>query len=141
MTTLEIPATGYSICYELGIFKQKIVDGQQVELADNWLGLGDAWLIPKVDETETVHFGGKVKGYWDENGRHRVAYEGGTDVLAIPKDMEIAGYGTDHVNVLRLWDAKSPVPVDMSLYSRGEYLKAVEQQANGRGYRQGPLPR
>ena len=129
MTTLEIPATGYSICYELGIFKQKIVDGQQVELADNWLGLGDAWLIPKVDETETVHFGGKVKGYWDENGRHRVAYEGGTDVLAIPKDMEIAGYGTDHVNVLRLWDAKSPVPVDMSLYSRGEYLKAVEQQA------------
>ncbi|WP_294521678.1 glycogen/starch/alpha-glucan phosphorylase [uncultured Pseudoflavonifractor sp.] len=129
MTTLEIPATGYSICYELGIFKQKIVDGQQVELADNWLGLGDAWLIPKVDETETVHFGGKVTGYWDENGRHRVAYEGGTDVLAIPKDMEIAGYGTDHVNVLRLWDAKSPVPVDMSLYSRGEYLKAVEQQA------------
>ena len=129
MTTLDIPARGYSICYELGIFKQKIVDGQQVELADNWLGLGDAWLIPKVDETETVHFGGKVKEQWDENGRHRVVYEGGTDVLAIPKDMEIAGYGTDHVNVLRLWDAKSPVPVDMSLYSRGEYLKAVEQQA------------
>lgn len=129
MTTLEIPATGYSICYELGIFKQKIVDGQQVELADNWLGLGDAWLIPKVDETETVHFGGKVKGYWDESGRHRVAYEGGTDVLAIPKDMEISGYATEQVNLLRLWDAKSPVPVDMSLYSRGEYLKAVEQQA------------
>ncbi len=129
MTTLEIPATGYSICYELGIFKQKIVDGQQVELADNWLDLGDAWLIPKMDETETVHFGGTVKEQWDENGRHRVLYEGGTDVLAIPKDMEIAGYGTEHVNTLRLWDAKSPVPVDMSLYSRGEYLKALEQQA------------
>ncbi len=129
MTTLGIPATGYSICYELGIFKQKIVDGQQVELADNWLDLGDAWLIPKMDETETVHFGGTVKDLWDEKGRHKVAYEGGTDVLAIPKDMEIAGYGTDHVNVLRLWDAKSPMPVDMSLYSRGEYLKAVEQQA------------
>ena len=57
MTTLEIPATGYSICYELGIFKQKIVDGQQVELPDNWLGLGDAWLIPKMDETEEVRFG------------------------------------------------------------------------------------
>jgi len=129
MTTLEVPATGYSICYELGIFKQKIVDGQQVELGDNWLDLGDAWLIPKMDETETVHFGGKVKGQWDENGRHQVVYEGGTDVLAIPKDMEIAGYQTDHVNILRLWDAKSPVPVDMTLYSRGEYLKAVEQQA------------
>ena len=68
MTTLEIPATGYSICYELGIFKQKIVDGQQVELADNWLGLGDAWLIPKLDETEEVRFGGKVEDQWDENG-------------------------------------------------------------------------
>ena len=129
MTTLELPATGYSICYELGIFKQKIVDGQQVELADNWLGLGDAWLIPKVDETEVIRFGGTLKEGWDEDGRHRVEYEGATHVLAIPKDMQIAGYGTDHVNVLRLWDAKSPVPVDMSLYSTGQYLKAVEQQA------------
>ncbi len=129
MTTLEIPATGYSICYELGIFKQKIVDGQQVELADNWLGLGDAWLIPKVDETEVVRFGGTLRETWDEDGRHRVRYEGATDVLAIPKDMLLAGYDTDHSNVLRLWDAKSPVPVDMSLYSTGQYLKAVEQQA------------
>ena len=129
MTTLDIPATGYSICYELGIFKQKIVDGQQVELADNWLGLGDAWLIPKVDETEVVRFGGKLRESWDDQGRHRVDYDGCTNVLAIPKDMEIAGYGTEHTNVLRLWDAKSPVPVDMGLYSRGEYLKAVEQQA------------
>lgn len=128
MTTLEIPATGYSICYELGIFKQKIIDGQQVELADNWMDLGDAWLIPKVDEAERVNFGGKVTGYWEE-GRHKVKLDGCTTVLAVPKDMEIAGYGTEHVNVLRLWDAKSPLPVDMSLYSSGQYLKAVEQQA------------
>ncbi|NLF35228.1 MAG: glycogen/starch/alpha-glucan phosphorylase, partial [Clostridiales bacterium] len=128
MTTLEIPATGYSICYELGIFKQKIVDGQQVELADHWLDLGDAWLIPKVDEAEEVHFGGTVSGHW-EDGRYQATLEGYDTVLAIPRDMRIAGYETDHVNVLRLWDAKSPVPVDMSLYSRGEYLKAVEQQA------------
>lgn len=129
MTTLELPATGYSICYELGIFKQKIVDGQQVELADNWLGLGEAWLIPKVDETEVVRFGGTLRESWDDDGRHRVHYDGATNVLAIPKDMQIAGYGTDHANVLRLWDAKSPIPVDMSLYSTGQYLKAVEQQA------------
>lgn len=128
MTTLEIPATGYSICYELGIFRQKIVDGRQVELADNWLELGDAWLIPKTDETEEVRFGGTVSGYW-ENGRHWVQHEGYTAVLAVPRDMEIAGYGTAHTNILRLWDAKSPVPVDMSLYSSGQYLKAVEQQA------------
>ena len=94
MTTQEIPATGYSICYELGLFKQKIVDGQQVELPDNWMDIADCWLIPKMDETETVHFGGRVKDCWDEDGRHRVRSEGGSDVLAVPKDMEIAGYGT-----------------------------------------------
>ena len=129
MTTLEIPATGYSICYELGIFKQKIVDGQQVELPDNWLDIADCWLIPKMDETEKVHFGGTVKDVWGPDGKHTVVYEGGNDVLAVPKDMEIAGYGTNHVNVLRLWDAKSPTPLDMSLFSRGEYLKATEQKA------------
>ena len=129
MTTLEIPATGYSICYELGIFKQKIIDGKQVELADNWLGLGDAWLIPKLDETEEVRFGGKVEDHWDSQGHNHPEHVGYTTVLAIPRDMEIAGYKTRHTNTLRLWDAKSPVPVDMSLYSRGEYLKAVEQQA------------
>jgi starch phosphorylase len=129
MTTLDIPATGYSICYELGIFKQKIVDGQQVELPDNWLGLGDAWLIPKMDETEEVRFGGKIEDQWDESGRHSVRHTGYTSVLAVPKDMEISGYATEHGNLLRLWDAKSPTPVDMSLFSSGQYLKAVEQQA------------
>ncbi|MBS6217178.1 MAG: glycogen/starch/alpha-glucan phosphorylase [Clostridiales bacterium] len=129
MTTLDIPATGYSICYELGIFKQKIVDGQQVELPDNWLGLGDAWLIPKMDEVEEVRFGGHVEDVWDEHGRHSIRHTGYDSVLAVPKDMEIAGYDTEHVNVLRLWDSKSPQPVDMSLFSRGEYLKAVERQA------------
>ena len=128
MTTLEIPATGYSICYELGIFKQKIIDGKQVELADNWLGLGDAWLIAKMDEAEEVRFGGRIVDHWVD-GDNKPEHVGYTTVLAIPRDMEIAGYKTNHTNTLRLWDAKSPVPVDMSLYSRGEYLKAVEQQA------------
>ena len=128
MTTLEIPATGYSICYELGIFKQKIIDGRQVELADNWLGLGDAWLIPKMDEVEEVRFGGQIVDHWVD-GINKPEHVGYTTVLAIPRDMEIAGYNTKHTNKLRLWDAKSPAPVDMSLYSRGEYLKAVEQQA------------
>jgi len=128
MTTLEIPATGYSICFELGIFKQKIVDGQQVELADNWLDLGDAWLITKMDEAEEVKFGGHIIDHWEGSINHpeHVDY---TSVLAVPRDMVIAGYNTEHTNTLRLWDAKSPTPVDMSLYSSGEYLKAVEQQA------------
>ena len=129
MTTLEIPATGYSICYELGIFKQKIVDGQQVELPDNWLGMGDAWLIPKMDEVEQVRFGGSIEDEWDHEGRHHVKHTGYDTVLAIPRDMEISGYGTEHTNVLRLWEAKSPTPVDMTLFSSGQYLKAVEQRA------------
>ena len=129
MTTLDIPATGYSICYELGIFKQKIVDGQQVELADQWLDVGESWLITKEDETEEVRFGGKVNEIFDANGGHHIEHTDYDVVLAIPKDMNIAGYDTEHVNTLRLWDAKSPIPVDMSLYSRGEYLKAVSHQA------------
>ena len=128
MTTLDIPATGYSICYELGIFKQKIVDGQQVELPDDWLNLGDAWLMPKPQEAEEVHFGGKVRTRWD-NGHLMVIHEDYTRVLAIPCDMLVAGYNTDHVNTLRLWDAKSPKPIDMQLFSQGQYLKANEERA------------
>ena len=128
MTTLDIPATGYSICYELGIFKQKIVDGQQVELPDDWKNLGDAWLMPKPQETEEVHFGGKVRTRWD-NGHLMVVHEDYTRVLAIPCDMLVAGYNTDHVNTLRLWDAKSPKPIDMQLFSQGQYLKANEERA------------
>ena len=128
MTTLEIPAAGYSICYELGIFKQKIVEGQQVELPDDWMQLGDAWLLPKLQEAEEVHFGGKVRTRWD-NGHLMVVHEDYTRVLAVPCDMEIAGYDTDHVNTLRLWQARSPKPIDMKLFSQGQYLHAAEERA------------
>ena len=128
MTTLEIPATGYSICYELGNFKQKIVEGQQVELPDDWKGLGSAWLLPKPEEAQEVRFGGTIREFWDDGHLH-VVNENATVVRAVPCDMEIAGYGTDHVNVLRLWDARSTKPLDMSLFSRGEYLKAAEEEA------------
>ena len=128
MTTLDIPATGYSICYELGIFKQKIVEGQQVELPDDWMQLGDAWLLPKLQEAEEVRFGGKVRTRWDNN-HLMVVHEDYTRVLAIPCDMEIAGYDTDHVNTLRLWQARSPKPIDMKLFSEGQYLHAAEERA------------
>ena len=128
MSTQEIPATGYSICYELGLFKQKIVDGQQVELPDHWLNLGAAWLVTRPEDTEEVHFGGQVEvGF--ENGRHVVRHSGYTTVLAVPRDMKIAGYKTTFTNRLRLWDAKSPTPVDLSRFSSGEYVKAVEDKA------------
>lgn len=128
LTTLEIPAVGYSICYELGIFKQKIVESQQVELPDNWQNLGAAWLLPKPEEAQEVLFGGKLREFWD-NGHLHIVPEGATKVLAVPCDMVVAGYDTRHTNVLRLWDARSSKPEDMSLYSRGEYLKATEEHA------------
>ena len=128
MTTLEIPAVGYSICYELGLFKQKIVEGQQVEMPDDWKSLGDAWLLPKPQEAEEVHFGGKVRTYWD-NGHLMVVHEDYTRVLAVPCDMEIAGYDTEQVNTLRLWDARSPKPIDMALFSQGQYLRSGEERA------------
>jgi starch phosphorylase len=128
MTTLEIPATGYSICYELGIFKQQIVEGQQVELPDNWMDLGSAWLRPKPEESQEVHFGGTIRDFWDDGHLH-VVNENSTTVLAVPCDMVIAGYGTDHTNILRLWDARATKSVDMSLFSQGEYLKAAEDAA------------
>ena len=128
LTTLEIPARGYSICYELGLFRQKIVDGQQIELPDNWRDQSDAWLIPKPDEVEEVHFGGTLREFWDGDHLH-IVNENYTRVLAIPCDMTIAGYETKHTNSLRRWDAKSPKPIDMSLFSKGEYLRAGEEQA------------
>ncbi len=128
LTTLEIPAYGYSICYELGIFRQKIVDGQQLELPDNWKEQGDAWIIPRPDEVEEVHFGGKLRQFWDGDRLH-VVNEDYTRVLAVPCDMFIAGYGTKHTNALRLWDAKSPTPIDMGKFNRGEYLRAGEEKA------------
>ena len=128
MSTLEIPASGYSICYDLGIFKQKIVGGEQVEEPDTWKELGGAWLVTKPQETETVTFGGTLRRFMD-NGRLHVVNEGATQVLAVPRDMEIAGYKTDHTNTLRLWDAKSPKQLDMALFAKGEYLRAVEQHA------------
>ncbi len=131
MTTLEIPATGYCLCYELGIFRQKIVEHQQVELPDNWKGLGAAWLLPKPEEAQMVRFGGTAREFWDDGHLH-VVQENTTDVLAVPCDMVVAGYETDHVNTLRLWDARSTKPVDMSLFSRGEYLKAAEEDAMAR---------
>ncbi len=129
-TTLELPFTGYSICYELGIFKQKIIDGKQEELPDNWLDKGGSWLITHMDEAEEVRFGGVIKDVWYPDGSHGIEHKGYTSVLAVPRDMEIAGYGTKHANVLRLWEAQSSEPVDLAFFNRGEYLKALEKKAN-----------
>ena len=129
MATDGVRGTGYSIRYEHGIFKQKIVEGQQVELPDSWLSTGEVWQIPAMDETREVKIGGTVDTYFDDNGKLVVNYHDYTPVLAVPYDMPISGYGTNNIARLRLWKAQSPIALDMKLFSSGEYLKALEKHA------------
>ncbi len=128
MSTLNMPCTGFSIRYEFGIFKQKIVDGWQMEFPDNWLELGDVWLVPRPDESYEVKFGGYIDQQWID-GELTATHRDYTSVLAVPYDMMISGHKSECVNDLVLWSAKSNHNLDMSLFSRGEYLKSVEQNA------------
>ena len=127
LTGLDYPATGFSIRYEFGIFKQVIMDGWQIEFPDNWLELGGGWLVPRPDESEEVYFDGYVDEIWSDSGLKTV-HKDFTRVLAMPYDLLISGTG-GIVNTLRIWGAKSLDNFDMSLFSRGEYLKSVESEA------------
>lgn len=118
---------GYSILYECGIFKQKLIDGWQTELPDFWLPGGEVWLAPREKDTVTVRFGGQVIDHWD-NQYHSVEYQNTSDILAIPYDMFVSGKDGKGISVLRLWKSAAP-HLDMSLFDQGHYMKAVEQQA------------
>ena len=128
MSTLGFEATGYSICYELGIFRQKFADGRQTEVADDWRIAAESWLVPRYEDAVEVRFGGQVSPRWDNFGHYTAEYTGYTAVIAVPRDMLIAGYGGKEINYLRLWDAKSPNSLDMYLFSEGEYVKSMEQR-------------
>ena len=126
LTGLDYPATGFSIRYEFGIFKQKIVDGWQMEFPDDWLNMGDVWLKTREDDAVEIHLGGETRE-WMDNGRFRVAHVGYQSVMAVPHDLYISGYGTDKVNKLTLWSAEQPHNFDMAAFSRGDYVRALEQ--------------
>lgn len=128
MATDCIPGTGYSILYEYGIFKQKIVDGWQQESADNWLPGGGVWLKSHPDQAIEIHFDGHIEESWDD-GYHTVQHVGGTSVIAVPSDMYVAGYGSEGVSKLRLWKAKAP-SFDMESFNAGEYGDAIHKSAN-----------
>ena len=128
MSTLGLEATGYSICYELGIFKQKFTNGKQTEVADDWRIAAESWLVPRYEDAVEVRFGGQVSPHWDNFGHYTAEYTGYTAVIAVPRDMLIAGYGGKEINYLRLWDAKSPNSLDMYLFSEGAYVKSLEQR-------------
>ena len=125
LATMEYPARGFSICYEYGLFKQKIVDGEQLELPDIWLPSGEAWLVPRQDRSVRVRFGGRIEENWN-NGRLEITYKDYDEVEAVPYDMFISGYGSKAVAPLRLWKARGIKNFNMEAFSQGQYLKAVE---------------
>ena len=128
MATDGIPGTGYSILYEYGIFKQKIVDGWQQERADNWLPGGQVWLKSHPDQAVEVRFDGEIHENWD-NGFHYIQHTNYNSVMAVPSDMYVQGYDGKGVAKLRLWQAKAP-DFDMSSFSLGNYNTAMSKNAN-----------
>lgn len=128
MASLGIPGHGCGIRYKYGLFEQKIVDGYQVELPDNWLREGNVWEIRKADRAVEVKLGGNVR-VEQENGKLKFYHENYETVLAVPYDTPIIGYRNDTVNTLRLWSAENPEKdFDLSSFSKGDYLKAVERK-------------
>ena len=127
LTSLGYIATGFSIMYDYGIFKQRIVDGEQIELPDEWLTNGAVWLQPRLEDTFEVRFGGVVDQEWND-GKLKVIHRDYNTVLAVPYDMNISGIQPDTVNRLRLWSAKASTDFDMELFSKGEYVKAMESR-------------
>ncbi|MCK4993449.1 MAG: glycogen/starch/alpha-glucan phosphorylase [Candidatus Omnitrophica bacterium] len=128
MATLRIPAYGYGIRYDYGIFHQKIVDGYQVELPDEWLKLGNPWEFARPEYTVKIRFYGKTRSFHDRHGKLRVVWAGTKDVLAVPYDMPVPGYKNDVINTLRLWSARSAEEFDFEYFNDGDYERAVYDQ-------------
>ena len=127
LATQGYVAKGYTILYEYGIFKQKLVDGWQTELPDFWLPGGDVWLVPHEEQSMEIKFEGEVRDMWDNN-YHSVEIENPTVIQAVPYDMHVAGKDGKGVSVLRLWSAKAP-GLDMALFNQGDYMRAMERNA------------
>ncbi len=127
LATEGFPAMGHSICYEYGIFQQKLEDGWQTELPDNWLPGGSVWLVPKPELSIDIHFEGDLQEYWD-NQYHHISHINYNTVVATPYDMYVSGYGSEGVSVLRLWSAKAP-NFDMAKFNSGDYASALTQNS------------
>ena len=128
MATLGIPATGYGIRYDYGIFNQKIVNGFQIEIPDEWLSLGNPWEFERPEYTLNVRFYGKTVKHLDENGKLRVDWIDTSNVLAMAYDIPISGYRNKVVNNLRLWSAKSTAEFDLEYFHDGDYIRACESK-------------
>ena len=128
MATLEIPAIGYGIRYEFGIFDQEIRSGWQVEITDKWLRFGNPWEIPRSEITFDINFGGHTEGYYDSEGRARVRWFPHRVVKGIAYDTPILGYRVNTCNTLRLWKAEACESFDFQAFNVGDYYGAVDEK-------------
>jgi starch phosphorylase len=128
LATLEIPAMGYGIRYEFGIFEQSIVDGWQAEKTDKWLQFGNPWEIVRPEWAQEVKLGGHTETYTDEHQRLRVRWVPEKTVNGIPYDTPILGYLNNTANTLRLWKSEAPESFDFAVFNRGDYYGAVNQK-------------
>ncbi len=124
LATCDYPAMGFSIRYEYGLFKQKIVENTQVELPDIWLDSGDVWQMPRSDKSFEIKLGGRIEEHW-ESGALKVNHVDATVVEAIPHDVMISGYDGNGVSVLRLWRATARSSFDMKSFTQGDYFSAM----------------
>src|SRR5207253_2439925 len=130
MATLQVPAIGYGIRYEFGIFDQEIRDGWQCEVADPWLRLGNPWEIPRPDLRFDVKFGGHVEPYRDTSGRYCARWIPDQTVQGTPYDTAILGFGIQTANLLRLWKAEAKRSFDFRLFNAGDYYGAVHEKVD-----------
>jgi starch phosphorylase len=126
--TLQLPVLGYGLRYEYGMFRQELINGYQLEEPDHWLRDGNPWELERPEYTQRIHFGGRTEAFNDENGEQRVRWVATHDVLAVPYDIPIPGYGNNTVNSLRLWKATSTDEFDLDDFNAGDYAQAVESK-------------
>jgi len=126
LASQNYPAMGYSIRYEYGLFKQKIVDGWQTELPDIWLPGGEVWLTQRHDKTFKVKFDGHIEEFWTDNGL-KIAHYDAKEVEAVAYDMMISGKDSEAVSVLRLWKAQNIRDFDMKTFSQGDYMRSMQE--------------
>ena len=130
IATLKIPAYGYGILYEYGLFYQQLIDGYQVESPDNWMRYGTPWVFQRNMPAFSVHFYGRVSSYLDESGNYRAQWLETEEVMALPCDILVPGYQNDHVINMRLWAARASRELDLIFFGRGDYIGAVQHKVS-----------
>ncbi len=129
LATLDYPAVGYGIFYEFGLFRQKFVDGRQVELPDAWLRYGNPWPVVRPEYSTEIHLYGELEPGGDPDPRARGSWRPGRSLIGVPWDIPIVGYGCETVNFLRLWESRASQEFDFATFDRGGYVEAVREKA------------